>query len=203
MTVTFIRTLILYSVIVFGMRLMGKRQLGELQPSELVLTILISNIATLPIEDTNVPLLGGVVPIVTLVCFEVIISMVNLKSDKVRKMVSGNPMIIIRDGTIDQAVMLDLRFSLDDLMEQLRVNGIFDISDVAFAIVETTGKVSVYPKFEARPLTPKMLGMNDQPAENSPPVTLISDGKVVPDSLQYCNLKPEWLEKTLRDNKCT
>src|SRR5699024_4709883 len=125
--------------IVFSLRIMGKRQLGELQPSELVATILVSNIATLPIEDTNIPLLAGIVPILTLVSFEVILSSITLKSRMARKIVSGNPVIVIRDGRIDQKQMRSIRFSIDDLMEELRTNSIFDIRDVAFAIVETTG----------------------------------------------------------------
>ena len=133
MLVVFIRTLILYAIVVVGMRLMGKRQLGELQPSELVITILISNIATLPIEDTSVPLLSGAVPILTLMCFEVILSYIAMRSLRLRTFICGTPRIVIREGHIDQQELKTLRYSVDDLMEQLRANGIFDVQEVDLA----------------------------------------------------------------------
>lgn len=201
MFTVFIKTVILYALIIFGLRLMGKRQLGELQPTEFVITILISNIATLPIEDVDIPLLTGILPILTLVCCEVIMSALSLKSRRARKFLSGSPKIIIRDGVIDQKELKSLRFSIDDLMEQLRQNSIFDIADVAFAIVETTGKLSVYQKFEARSVTAQMLNLPSQGEETAPPVVMVSDGQLIRESLEYCNLRPEWLEKTLRDQK--
>lgn len=139
MTVNFLRTMILYIVIVVAVRIMGKRQLGELSPTELVITILISNIATLPIEDTNIPLTAGLVSIFTLVACEVLVSGILLKSPKMRKIVSGSPRVLIRDGVIDQKQLSDLRLSIDDLTAQLRGQGCFDINQVAFAVVETTG----------------------------------------------------------------
>ena len=158
MLVVFLRTLILYALVVLGMRIMGKRQLGELQPSELVTTILISNIATLPIENTNVPLLSGAVPILTLMCFEVILSYLGMKNRRFRTILSGTPRIIIRQGKIDHQELENLRYSVDDLMEQLRVNSIFDIQQVEMAVVETTGQLSVCKKAETVPLTASDLG---------------------------------------------
>ena len=197
----FFKTIILYALIIVGLRLMGKRQLGKLQPSEFVVTILISNIATLPIEDVDIPLLTGILPILTLVSCEVIMSTVALKSKRARKILSGSPKIVIRDGVIDQRQLRDLRFSIDDLMEQLRQNNVFDIADVAFAIVETTGKVSVYQKFEARNVTAEMLNLPSDGQESAPPVVMISDGQLIEEALRYCNLRHEWLEKTLGDQK--
>ncbi len=197
----FFKTIILYALIIVGLRLMGKRQLGELQPSEFVVTILISNIATLPIEDVDIPLLTGILPILTLVSCEVIMSTVALKSKRARKILSGSPKIVIRDGVIDQRQLRDLRFSIDDLMEQLRQNNVFDIADVAFAIVETTGKVSVYQKFEARNVTAEMLNLPSDGQESAPPVVMVSDGQLIEEALRYCNLRHEWLEKTLGDQK--
>ena len=129
MLVSFLRTLILYIVVIFGMRIMGKRQLGQLQPSELVITILISNIATLPIENSDVPLILGIIPILTLMCFEVILSVLTLKSIRFRRLIWGNTKILIQDGKIKQQELADLRYSVDDLMEQLRTNGIFDLRE--------------------------------------------------------------------------
>lgn len=180
---------------------MGKRQLGELQPSEFVITILISNIATLPIEDIDIPLLTGIVPILTLVCCEIIMSTIALKSRSARKIISGSPKIVIHDGKIDQKQMQDLRFSVDDLMEQLRQCNIFDIAEVSYAIVETTGKLSVYPKFFARPVTAGMISLPKNGEQEAPPVVLISDGVLIKESLTFCNLRPEWLEKTLEKEK--
>lgn len=193
MLVVFLRTLILYALVVLGMRIMGKRQLGELQPSELVTTILISNIATLPIENTNVPLLSGAVPILTLMCFEVILSYLSMKNRRLRTFLSGTPRIIIRQGKIDQQELENLRYSVDDLMEQLRVNSIFDIQQVEMAVVETTGQLSVCKKAETVPLTASDLG-KIPPALNIPAV-VVSDGQLLPQGLDYCGIKEETVRK--------
>lgn len=144
------RTILLYLLIVAGLRIMGKRQIGELQPSELVVTILISNIATLPIQDVDVPLSGGIVPILTIVCFEVFISGLTMRSRTARRLFCGGPKMVIRDGQIMQKELRDLRFSVDDLIEQLRAAGYFDPSEVLFAVVETTVPCRSTP-FAARP----------------------------------------------------
>lgn len=201
MFTVFFKTVILYALIILSLRLMGKRQLGELQPTEFVITILVSNIATLPIEDIDIPLLTGVLPIMTLVCCEVVMSAVSLKWKRARRVISGSPKIIIRDGVIDQREMRELRFSIDDLMAQLRQNNIFDVCDVAFAVVETTGQLSVYPRFEARGVTAGMLCLPAKGEEAAPPVVMISDGILVPHALEYCNLRPEWLEKILDEQQ--
>lgn len=132
-----LRGVVLYPLVIFAVRLMGKRQIGELQPAELVVTILISNIATLPLEDHNLPLLMGVVPVLVLVSFEVIVSWLSLQFRGFRKLISGSPKIIVKDGVIDQQMMKTLRFSLDDLMTALRSSGVFDMNEVQMAVVET------------------------------------------------------------------
>lgn len=199
MGIILLRTIVLYVVIVFALRVMGKRQLGELQPSELVVTILVSNIATLSIEDANVPLLGSILPIFTLVACEVAASVISLKSNRMRKFITGNPLIIIRDGVIDQKVMKDLRWSIDDLMEQLRGYSVFDVGEINCAIVETSGSLSIYKKFESREATAGMMNLDIGNGCESPPMTIISDGQLVADALRFCNLKPEWVEKTLSE----
>ena len=128
--IVFFRAILLYLLIIFSMRLMGKRQLGELQPSELVTTILISNIASLPIEDTAIPMAAGAVPIIVLAGFEMILSSVTLKNKSLRSLLSGRPVVLIKDGKLDQQAMKKMRFSVDDLMESLRGNGVFDLKDV-------------------------------------------------------------------------
>lgn len=179
---------------------MGKRQLGELQPSEFVIAILISNIATLSIEDTDIPLTGAVVPIITLMSAEVILSYITLKNSKAREIVTGNPVTVIRNGIIEQKNMRELRFSIEDLMSQLRINGIFDIDDVSFAIVETNGKLTVYPKASARPLSPGYIA-NPEDEKDFPPMVLISDGELCSKALENCNLNKAWLSGVLTKEK--
>lgn len=203
MGILLIRTILVYIIVVFSLRIMGKRQLGELQPSELVVTILVSNLATLSIEDTNVPLLGSILPIFMLVICEVAVSLITLKSNRARKFISGNPRIVIRDGVIDQKEMRNLRWSLDDLMEQLRTSNIFDINEVSLAVVETSGNLSAYQKFAARNLTPEMMNLPTPGEADSATQIIISDGVVVEDALNYCNLRPEWLQRVLDSKSLT
>ncbi len=203
MLVSFFRTFILYIVIIFGVRLMGKRQLGELQPSELVITIIISNIATLPIEEISTPLFVGLLPILSLVTFEVIISAINLKSRTMRRLFYGRPAIVIQDGVIDQKKLRDLRFSVDDLMAQLRSNQVYSVEEVDFAMVETTGKLSIYQKYQSRPLTPSVMSMPDQPSKNSPPYVLISDGVIYHEFLADCGRDEKWLKEVLASRRVT
>lgn len=191
MNIVFIRALILYIIVIFSVRLMGKRQIGELQPSELVITILVSNIATLPLEDLNIPLVMGILPILSLVCFEVIMSWLSLKSKRLRHAVSGSPKVIIRDGVLDQKVMEDLRFSVDDLMTALRGNSVFDIADVQFAIVETNGSVSVYEKYAQRNV--RNTDLNLTGTSMDPPVIIVSDGKLITQGLNETGLKKQWV----------
>lgn len=199
MIVVFFRAIILYILIIFAIRLMGKRQLGELQPSELVITILVSNIATLPIEDVNIPMLMGIIPILTLVSLDVIMSALSLKSRRIRKIVSGSPKVIICDGIIDQQMLRDLRFSIDDLMEALRGYSIYDVSDVQFAIVETTGTISILQKFPKQPVTPEMLDIKGE--TKNPPQLIIDDGELVENALSFVKLGQGWLYGILADNK--
>ncbi|MDY3791233.1 MAG: DUF421 domain-containing protein [Oscillospiraceae bacterium] len=198
MTVVFIRAVILYCVLIFSVRLMGKRQIGELQPSELAITILISNIATLPVEDLSIPLITGLLPVLTLVCLDVLMSWLSVKSKKIRGIVSGEPVIIISDGKVDQQKLYNLRFTTDDLMEAIRTQGIFDLEEVQFAVVETTGRVSVYPKFKNRPVTNE--DMNIKNSSNDPPAVVVQDGKVMKSSLKRLGLGEEWLQKILSEN---
>lgn len=199
MLIVFLRTLILYGIVIIGMRLMGKRQLGELQPSELVITFLISNIATLPIEDSSVPLMSGAIPILTLMCFEVILSWLGMKNRRLRTLLSGTPRIIIKDGIIDQNELAMLRYSVDDLMEQLRVAGIFDLQEVDMAVVETTGQLSVSRKVTLQPPTVTDMGIKKSPA--AIPALVVSDGDIVEQGLKLCGISREKLQKLLHKRK--
>ena len=201
MLVSFLRVLILYPIVVFGIRLMGKRQLGELQPTELVVTILISNIATLPLEDQNLPLLMSIVPMLLLVCFEVLLSWGVLKSRRLRHLLSGSPQVIIRGGKIDQNTMQALRFTLDDLMTALRGSGVFDITEVQLAVAETNGRVSVCQKAPARPATCADLQL--RPDAKDPPEVLIADGCISREGMRAAGWTASRLQNILRQKKLT
>lgn len=199
MSIVLVRSLVLYIVVIFSVRLMGKRQLGELQPTELVITILVSNIATLPLEELSIPLIIGITPILSLVCFEVIMSRLTLKFPRLRCIVSGHPKIIISNGHIDRSVMKSLRYSIDDLMTALRQNGVFKLEDVQYAVVETTGSISVLKKAENDTVTCSDLKIK-VPNDN-PPVIVITDGKVLERSLSEINADTKWLNGILKKEK--
>ncbi len=195
MLIIFIRAIILYCVLILTVRLMGKRQIGELQPSELAVTILISNIATLPVEDPSLPLITGLIPILTLGCLDVLMSYMGMRHGRIRTFMSGRPVVIVSGGVIDQQKMHELRFTVDDLLQAVRSENIFDISEVQFAIVETTGKVSVYPKYGSRNVTNSDLQLMGESAD--PPVLVIEDGILLEENLSFAGGDRQWLEKEL------
>ena len=176
MLIVIIRSVLLYFIIVLSLRLMGKKQLAQLQPSELVTTILISNIATLSLEDLSVPMIYGVIPILMVVSMDVIMSYIMLKSTNIRKMVTGTPQIIISDGKIDQQVMKRLRYTIDELMEAMRECMIFDLSEVQYAIVETTGKINFFQKSCYRNV--EKCDFDIKQTNCNPPSLLIKDGEI-------------------------
>ncbi len=196
MLTVLIRSVFLYLCIMFFMRMMGKRQLGELQPAELVISVLISNIVSLPVEDPDVPLFMGIIPVAMLVGLELIISHLCLRFRKVRTLMGGNPVVIIHNGIIDQGALKNLRFSIDDLMESLRSQGIFDLSQIQYAIVETNGTVSILPYEKDAPATPKQLNLTLAPQEV--PVVVISDGAVLEDGLRGASMSRKQLTKILQ-----
>ena len=177
MFVTLIRTIFLYFFAIVSIRVMGKRQIGELQPSDLVVTLLISQIISIPIQDTDIPLVNTMIPILLLVGFEIITSALNMKSIKFRSLMQGHPVVIINDGNLDQKLMKDLRFTIDDLLESLRQKDIFDISQVQYAIVETNGQLSVLLKPENDTITREDLKLSPAPQGYQCPVVI--DGKIV------------------------
>ena len=186
MLIIVIRTAVLYFLIVFSLRLMGKKQLGELQPSELVTTIMVSNIATLALEDSTLPMLMGIIPIFVIVSIDVLVSGATLKSNRLRKIISGSPKVIISDGVFDQRQMKELRYTVDDLVEAMRDCQIFDLSTVQYAIVETTGKINFLEK-----ATPKI----------NPPEIVIKDGEIDDEGLERVRLGTGWLSKILEENR--
>ena len=145
MMTAFTRTLILYFLIMLGLRLMGKRQIGELEPSELVLTMMISDLATVPMQDFGIPLLAGVIPILTLLALSMLLSQLSLYNLRFRELTCGTPAVLIRHGELQQKTMQNNRYTLDELLEELRGQGISSVSEVKYAILENSGQLSVLP----------------------------------------------------------
>lgn len=196
MIISVIRTILLYIVIILAIRIMGKRQIGELQTSELVVTLLISDIAAIPMQNTEQSLLSGIVPILILIVCEIIISFLMLKRAGFRRIICGKPIVIISDGKINQSEMHRLRMSTEDLSEELRQQGIFNIEDVGFAIVETNGKLSVLKKPEKDIPTAEELGIKTK--DKGLEVVVISDGEISKYSLKICGLNRDWLFDILK-----
>lgn len=199
MAVVLIRACILYVIITFSLRLMGKRQLGELQPSELVVTILISNIAAIPVEDSSVPMLMGVVPILTLVSLDVIVSAIMLKFPKFRKLIIGSPRVIMSEGVIMQKEMKRLRYTVDDLVEAMREEQIFDINEIYYAIVETTGKIHFLKKKDCQNAEKADIGCGG--SSSDPPAVIIRDGREDEEQLNNMGLGMGWLRQQLREQQ--
>lgn len=197
MFITVYRTLILYIVVIISIRLMGKRQIGDMQPGELVVTLLISEIAAMPLQDTDQPLLYGISAIATLVTLEIAISILSLKSFFIRKLLSGKSVVLIKDGIIDIKQLKKVRLTVLDLVELLRGQQIFDISTVAFAVLETGGNLSVLLKAGHQPATAKDVGAKNDPALL--PLPVISDGKLLYESVRALGLKNTYIYKRLRE----
>ena len=192
-----VRTVLMYGAILAAVRVMGKRQISQLQTSELVVTLLISELAMLPIQEGNLPLWTGVLPMAVLVLCELLVSFGMLKSSRFRKLVCGSPTVVIQRGEILQNEMRRLRITTEDLMEQLRQNGVFYLEDVAWAIIETNGMMNVIRRPEEDPVTPRQL----QP-KPEPPVletSVISDGEVSLHSLKLVGKDRDWLDRRLKE----
>lgn len=195
MVVSLIRGFIAYVLLVASVRLMGKRQIGELQPADLVITILISQIAAIPIEDSGEPLLSSVSNIIFLVAIEIFVSYISLKSSTFRNLLQGNSVMIIEDGKIDEKALRQIRLTVDDLTEALRQKDIFDLSEVAYAYVETNGSISAEIFPENKPLTVQDAKIEAE--DDGIPVTIISDGKVIAKNFTYSFMSEKKLEKVL------
>ena len=198
MTITFIRTVIMFSVLFASMRIMGKRQLGELEPIELTVAILISNLAAQPLADVGTPLIYGLVPVLTLFCLQVTITLVSAKSIRFRRLLGGSPTVIIENGVIDQKELKASRVSLDELFAELRGMGYTDAAEIKRAVLETDGSLSVIPYDRFAPITPDVLGVSV--SEKKLPTAVISDGRVLSANLKSLGLNEKWLFSQLRKN---
>lgn len=201
MTLLFLRTIILYACVILGLRLSGKRQLGELSTSEFAVTILVSDLASIPLQDVAVPLFNGIIPLLTLVCMEVIMAVISRKSRKMRSLLSGNPCIVVKNGTIDQNMLKQLRLSVDDILEGLRLAGAPNLKDIRYAIVERNGQLSVILRAEAQPATPAQHGIH--PHEVGLPLVLISSGEVIKENLDKLGKTESWLLEECKKQHCS
>lgn len=201
MNVIIFRTILIYILIVVAMRLMGKRQLGELQPAEFVTTILISNLASISIEQPELPLISSIVPVFIIVCLEILISAACVYNKKIANLIAGAPRVVIKNGKIDQKMLKELRYTTDDLLESLRAKDVFDVTTVDFAIVETNGSMSVFKKFASDTPTNKDLKI-DAPKHHGPVLPIILDGEVDEANLAYYNKTKSWLEDVCDKENC-
>lgn len=195
MLVIFTRTLLLYVFVIVVMRLMGKRQIGELQPFELVVAIMISELAAVPMQNTGIPLLSGIIPIVTLLLAQVATSFIALKSIKARAIICGKPSILIENGRINEVVLRNEMYTLNDLLEQLRSKDVPNIADVEFAILETNGQLSIIPKSQKRPVTPEDINISTN--YEGIPLDLVIDGEIIIKNLKKAGLDVSWLKNQL------
>lgn len=196
MAINFIRAIIIYVVIIIAVRLMGKRQVGELKPHELVITILISAIAVIPLEENSMPLANCLVPIMLFVSLEIIMSVISMKSLWFRNLLQGRPIFIIRQGKLDQKKLKQLRLTMDDVVDALRQKDIFDISQVEDAVIETNGSISVLPKAEYQPITASDINLTVK--EKGMPVAIVIDGKTVNEYFNEYKLKDSEIELVLQ-----
>ena len=199
MITAFFRTAILYLLLIVGLRLTGKRQIGELEPIELVLTMLLSDLASVPMQDFGIPLVNGVIPIVTLLAMSMLLSCVSLRNVRFRTLICGKPAIIIRNGRLQQDAMRHNRLTLDELFEELRTQGVTDISDVKYAVLETGGQLSVLLRTAAQPATPEQMRL-DCKDDVFLPTVIINDGRLLRGNLRQTGHDEAWLQAQLSEN---
>ena len=192
MLILFLRGVIIYCLVFVVIRLSGKRQVSDLQPFDLVITLLIADLASNPVSDTSVPLTYGVVPILALFLVQQLVAFLSLKSERMRAMVCGKPLVLISQGVVQEAVLQDARYTLNDLLEQLRDKDVFDLSQVAYAILETNGSLSVLKKGQTAPPSRKELGVKSP--KSAPAKILVLDGKVHMRALEQAGHSVDWLE---------
>ena len=201
MFILIIRTFLLYFVVIFVMRIMGKRQIGQFEPYEFAITLMISEIATLPMQDTRIPILHGVMSIITLGFLQTMLALMQLKFRIFRHILNGKPSIVIRNGEIDIKELKQLRFNINDLMEEIRLMGYLNIDDIQIAILETSGQLSVFPKFSKAAVEKRDLKIKG--TEENIPITLIMDRKICYESLEFLNKDANWLLNKLHERNIT
>ena len=196
---TFIRVSIIYILVLVIMRIMGKREIGQMQPFELVIAIMIADLASVPMADTGIPISNGIIPILALLLFQLIISIINLKSITLRKIICGKPRILIYRGKIDEQALKKEKITINELQERLRQKSIFTIGDVEYAILETSGEISVIQKPEKRNIIVEDL--NITPEYGGIPYDLVMDGKIMYENLKKIGKDEKWLQKQVEKFK--
>lgn len=196
---TFIRVTIIYILVLFVMRLMGKREIGQMQPFEFVIAIMIADLATVPMADTGIPIINGIIPILALLLFQLIISNLNLKSLVLRKIICGKPRILIYRGKIDEQAIKKEKITINELQERLRKKDIYSIGDVEYAILETNGEMSIILKPEKRNTIPQDFGI--VPEYEGIPYDLVIDGKIMYENLKKIGRNEQWLKKEVEKFK--
>ena len=197
MLITFVRTIILYIIVLIVMRMMGKREIGQLQPFELAISIMIADLASVPMTELGIPLSNGIIPILGMLFMHMIISFINIKSINMRKIICGKPAILIYRGKIEEKTLRKERFTVNELQERLRGNNVYNILDVEYAILETNGEVTVIQKPEKRNVIPEDLGIT--PEYEGIPYDLIVDGKIMYKNLKKIGKDYKWLEKQIKN----
>lgn len=200
MIIVLIRTVLLYSLLIFTVRLMGKRQVAEMEPAEFVVTMLLANLASVPMQDNGLPLSSGLVPIFAILSLELILAVLSMRFIPLRKLLCGLPAILIRDGVIDQKALGQSRVSLDELSQKLREKDVFDLSTVKYAILETDGELTVMLYAKNRPVTLRDCDLKG--AEGELPFTLISNGVLLRQNVKDSGYSDAQLRKELRQRGC-
>jgi uncharacterized membrane protein YcaP (DUF421 family) len=200
MFISYIRAMILYLILILAVRLMGKRQIGELEPSEFVVAILIADLASVPMQDIGIPLLSGIIPILTVLSLELILSTLSVRCRRIRKFLSGNPIMLMENGKILIENLAKTRITVDELTQHLREQGILDLHTVQFAILEVDGQISTIPYPKHQP--PTAMDMHIQVDEAELPMPVISDGKVLDSYLLATGHDRAWLDRHLRNLGC-
>lgn len=193
MLITFFRSIVLYIIVLIVMRLMGKREIGQLQPFELAISIMIADLASTPMADPGIPIINGIIPILALLVMHLLISIINIKSIKARTILCGKPSILIYRGRIDEKMLKKERFTVNELEERLRGNNIVNIGDVEYAILETSGQITVIEKPKKR--VPTLGDLNIDAEYEGIPYDLVVDGKVMYENLKKLDKDYNWLRK--------
>ena len=195
MILSYVRTILLYLVLILVIRLMGKRQIGQMEPSEFVVTMLVANLAAIPMQDGGIPLYSGFVPILTVLGVELVLSGLSLQSIKLRRILCGKPVILIENGKPLQENLRKTRITLDELTGHLREKDVLDLQVVQYAILETNGNISVFPYPKEKPASAKAAGI--AVSRQFLPITLISDGRVLTENFARAKKDMAWVERVL------
>ena len=197
MILSYLRTLILYILLIVVIRMMGKRQVGQMEPSEFVVTMLVANLASIPMQDSGIPLFSGIVPIVTVLGAELLLSSLSIKSIRFRKLLCGKPVILVENGRILQQNLRSTRVTLDELTGHLREKDVLDLRTVQYVILETNGNLSVFPYPKEKPASAKEAGVTVK--KQYFPITIISDGKLLTENLQKAGKDNSWVQRVLQE----